>query len=289
MLFGLIGGKNIAKYTIADYLWSEISHISGVKFNFKVFPIESLLQLYQFYWQYLENDNFIGFNIALPWKSMVSVLSDQNNYISKDCKYINTAFKKNGLVRTANTDVIGVEKSLKQKIKLVNKSVLILGGGGAGYPTAIYLLEKYGCKVSIFDIRRIRTRKEIFVLPNYESLISKKYDIIINASPVGKYFLNNPPKSFTSPLNADMFGKIIKLGGVVLDMNYFPYMTELLKIGKAHSITTIPGTEMLVYQALESLSNYIDTKLTDQDSYKLIESVNNYSIKKRKTNIWKKN
>lgn len=179
-----------------------------------------------------------------------------------------------------NTDIIGVEKSLRKRVKLQGKRILIMGGGGAGYPAAIYLLEKYKCKVFIFDIQPVKIRKEIIILSDYKSLASLRYDVIINASPVGKYFLDSPPLSFASPLNVDIFSKIIKSDSIVLEMNYFPYMTELLKIGSTHHIDTIPGTEMLTYQALASLYYYTGKELSENEIKKLIKRINTYSIKK---------
>lgn len=281
MKLALVGGKTIKKYSIADYVWDEISHISNTKINFEILSLESFSALCQFYWHFLEDREFIGFNIALPWKNAISVLADRNNFISEKCMYVNTVFKKaDGLVYTVNTDVIGVEKSLNKRVNLKQKNVLIMGGGGAGLSVGVYLLEKYDCNIYIFDVRTIGKEKGILILNNYETLISHRYDVIINASIVGKYYLDEPPQLFSSPLDTEMFDKIIKPETIVMEMNYFPLMSQLLKTAKVYNLEVVTGTEMLVYQALASFNYYTGIELTINDMTNLMDNVNKYSILK---------
>jgi shikimate 5-dehydrogenase len=77
-----------------------------------------------------------------------------------------------------------------------------------------------------------------------------------------------------------MLGKIVTPETVVLEMNYFPYMTQFLKMGKACNLRVISGTEMLIHQALASFNFYTGKTLEKRDVFKLIDKVNNYSILK---------
>lgn len=93
-------------------------------------------------------------------------------------------------------------------------------------------------------------------LKTYHELLSHKYDVIINTTPVGKYYLNTPPVMFCFPLGISMLKRITKSESIVQEMNYFPLKTELLTFALNLKLRVISGTEMLMNQALESFKKY---------------------------------
>ena len=191
MIFGLIGGKDIAKYTIADVLWQKMSEMSGVDFEFKIITIETFTDLCKFYWSYCENSVFKGFNVALPWKTDIIKLVNFVDEKSREYNSVNVVYKKGQKILSSNTDIIGIERSLLNITDLNGKKILIIGGGGAGLPTSIYLFKKHGCVVHIFDIRDVKNiPPSVIKFNNRKDIECNTYDIIINATPVGKYFLN---------------------------------------------------------------------------------------------------
>ena len=70
------------------------------------------------------------------------------------------------------------------------------------------------------------------------TLRGEKFDVIINATPVGMY-----PQSKTSPLS------VCELNcRTVMDLIYRPLDTQLLKIARKKGINTVSGVEMFLAQ-----------------------------------------
>jgi len=200
---------------------------------------------------------------------------------SKIYNSINTVYKIDGRVCGSNTDVLGVERSLLTHIDLHGKKILIIGSGGAGLPTSEYLSEKYHCKVFTYDLNNLITNSsKITRFKNISDMGNEQYDVIINATPVGKFYLNEIPKQFSSPISLELFRKITHEKSVIQDMNYFPLNTEILKFGRASNLQIISGTEMLVYQACASFELYTGYKFEDHKTKELITFVENYVINK---------
>lgn len=281
MKLGLIGGKDIGNYTIANYLWNKISSLSGIKFNFDIVPLTSKEEVCKFYWEFLENSDFLGFNVALPWKGFLADLVG-NDRASSLYQFINTVYKEKNSILSTNTDPLGIVNPLIKLTDIKNKKILILGAGGAGCATAVYLVEKYRCKVFIFDIAGVNNNclKVLVKLKTYHELLSHKYDVIINATPVGKYYLNTPPVMFCSPLGISMLKRITKPESIVQEMNYFPLKTELLTFALNLKLRVISGTEMLMNQALESFKKYTGFCLSEDKKEKLLKYINEVAYEK---------
>lgn len=281
MILALIGGQDIKKYTVADILWGKISEISGIDFEFKILSINNFTELCKFYWSFSENSEFTGFNVALPWKSEIVKLIDVISSNSKIYNSINTVYKIDGKICGSNTDVLGIERSLLAYIDLHAKKILIIGSGGAGLPTSEYLSEKYHCKIFAYDLNNLITNSsKITRLKNISDIGNEKYDIIINATPVGKFYLNETPKQFSSPISLELFKKITHEKSIIQDMNYFPLNTEILKFGISGNLQIISGIEMLVYQACASFELYTEYKFEDHKIKELITFIENYVINK---------
>ncbi len=282
MIVGLLGGVNIAKYSIADVLWKKMSELSNIKFSFKFIAIENFTDLCRFYWSFYESKDLIGFNVALPWKVDIVNLVDQVDEDSRIFNSVNVVYKKNKEIRSANTDVIGMEKALLGVISNISsKKILILGAGGAGLPTAIYLHEKYRCVVHIYDVcESLNIPESIIKLKDRCDIGDYVYDVIINATPIGKYYFDKVPNEFSLPLSIDLVKKITHKDSVIQEMNYFPLYTQLLKFAKLNSLVVVSGVDMLVYQALETFKLYTGYVFLDSEIIKLLEFMRTYSLEK---------
>ncbi len=272
----LIGGSEIEKYTVADKLWEIISNVTGENFSFDVISIKTRDSLDKFYNDFLQDDNFIGFNIACPWKSMLSKMLTIRNLVSPKIDSINTVYKnKNGTVGI-NTDVVGVEKSIAKVLgSIILKNILVIGGGGAGLPTAYNLTNRYGANVYIYDIKPLvcKSKTTLNIIDSLFQLSNQKYDLIINATPLGKYYFDSKIESFTSPLDINILSKITHKETVLQEMNYFPGDTLFLQIGKNLGLTCIHGYLMLVFQAIASFEKYFGKKITDSQANSIIDNM----------------
>ncbi len=275
----LIGGSEIKKYTVAGKLWEIISDITGEKFSFDIVSIKTRNDLDRFYDNFLRDGSFIGFNIACPWKNVLSKMLTDRNLIFPEIGSINAVYKNKIGTVGINKDVMGVEKSIEKVLgNVILKSILVIGGGGAGLPTACNLANKFGANVYIYDIKPLsyKSKTNLRIIDSLFQLSNRKYDLIINATPLGKYYLNSIIESFTSPLDINILSKITHKETVLQEMNYFPRSTLFLQIGKNLGLTCIHGYLMLVFQAVASFEKYFDKKITDGQVNSIIDKIVDY-------------
>ncbi|MEQ1472320.1 MAG: FAD-binding protein, partial [Candidatus Acidiferrum sp.] len=142
-----------------------------------------------------------------------------------------------------NTDYVGVLRALEKKLHLPASRVLIFGAGGAARAAA-FAVARAGAQVAICA-RREKSAQQLaravggIAIPR-RALRFKKFDAILNATPVGMH-----PHSKISPLSAHELNCQI-----VMDLIYRPQRTEFLNIARQKGITTISGVEMFLAQGL---------------------------------------
>jgi 3-dehydroquinate dehydratase/shikimate dehydrogenase len=146
-----------------------------------------------------------------------------------------------GSLYGSNTDYVGVLGALETKMRLRGSRVLVFGAGGAAR-SAAFALARAGAQVAICA-RREQMGKNLSRAVNGEfvgrrTLRCEKFDVVINATPVG---MN--PHSKTSPLS----GRELNCR-IVMDLIYRPQDTELLKIARKKGINTVSGVEMFLAQ-----------------------------------------
>ena len=282
MKIGVVGGRDIAKYSIANVVWEKITSATNHELVFRFFPIESKDELLQFYSMFSEDVDFLGFNVAVPWKEEIATLVGRTeSHIGLTA--MNTIYKTKEGIFSANTDVIGMEQVFKKFAgDLSHKKILILGAGGAGLSCAVYLTQKHDCKVYIHEInQQIIIPQEIVAVPNLNlSSQAGKFDIIINATPVGKYYLNHIPVKPESPISSDILAKIVHQDTVLVEMNYFPYRTEFLRLGEEKRLVVVSGIQMLVYQAVESMRLYTGVLLNEKEISQVANYIKGYVLTK---------
>jgi shikimate 5-dehydrogenase len=74
----LIGGAEVARYTVADKLWELLAAESGIDFQFEILPLANKAALREFWDRYRADPDFVGFNVALPWKASIANLPGIN-------------------------------------------------------------------------------------------------------------------------------------------------------------------------------------------------------------------
>ena len=98
-----------------------------------------------------------GINVTVPFKKDIIPFWDRLSIEAESTQSVNTIYLKDNKVIGHNTDIIGVETSIKKsKFNILNKEVLILGAGGV-VPSIIFALNKM--KVSKIKISN-RTREK---------------------------------------------------------------------------------------------------------------------------------
>lgn len=198
-----------------------------------------------------------GFNVTIPHKVDIIKHLDDIDEEAKFLGAVNTVKNENGKLIGYNTDGKGFINVLKDKnVDIKNKTVAILGAGGAARAISI-MLAKEGIKKIIVFNRTAEKAKAVIeeiaekfpkVVGSYEKLEMnssnlKNIDILINCTSVGMY-----PKSDEMPIDPEMLSSET----VVCDIVYKPLETKLLKRAKELGHITIDGLNMLIYQAILS-------------------------------------
>ncbi|MBM7613735.1 shikimate dehydrogenase [Alkaliphilus hydrothermalis] len=211
----------------------------------------------------LLRNNFKGFNVTIPHKEAIIPLLDELDERAKIYGAVNTVKIEDGKLKGYNTDGYGFVKSLEDlKIPLEDKSVMVLGAGGAARVIAYELLVK-GCDVTIAN-RNLEKAKNLkgnlMEATGKESKvvslgnIAGAYQIIVNTTPVGM-----SATADQMPITED----IIKKAEIVYDLIYNPNPTKLLKVAKQYNCRVINGLTMLFYQAVKAEEIWLGNSISD--------------------------
>ena len=190
--------------------------------------------------------NLAGVNVTMPHKENVIPLLDKVDADASFIGAVNTIVNSNGKLIGYNTDGRGFMKLLSEAHVSVNKkNVLIVGAGGASRAIGYYLCQS-ASKLFLYDIDRKKAGKLIRDLKKINNNVFSagninnmdKYDVIINATPLG--LRKNDPV----PVNVNL----LKRRHVVCDLIY--KKTELLDKAARKGCKTLNGLGMLLWQGV---------------------------------------
>jgi shikimate dehydrogenase len=224
---------------------------------------------------FLKNE-FVGYNITIPHKVAVIPFVDQMDASAQRYNSVNcVANTKDGSIGY-NTDCDGFLRSLEMNGIPLSGKVLLLGCGGVGRMMAIETVA-HGAELTIAIIEEAREMcnaltTEIFEkFPNAKvnvilmSEISGKFDLLMNATPVGMF-----PKVDNCPVNDETITNC----GAVFDVIYNPVQTQLVRKFKAQGKKAVGGMAMLVLQAVKAHELWDGDYYTDAEVQEIIEQSN---------------
>ncbi len=193
--------------------------------------------------------------VTMPHKQTIMPFLDTIDAAARKIGAVNTVINHKGKLYGFNTDVVGIAKAL-ENVPIKNKNILLIGAGGAARPAAYYIHKNKGklfCFNRTFSHAEALSRefggRPIQIIENGRdrSLQFEKFDLIINATPLGM-----APWLDQSPIEA----KFLRPGQVVFDFVYNPRETKLLKAAKKAGAKTISGWKMFIAQAQEQIKLY---------------------------------
>lgn len=207
-----------------------------------------------------------GFSVTLPHKQAILRHLDSCEPLAAEIGAVNTVVvRRDGSLHGYNTDYVGVLRALQRKLPLKGSRALIYGAGGSARAAA-FALVRAGAQVSICA-RRESAAKSLARAAGGEAiprraLRSRKFDVILNATPTGMY-----PKTEASPLHARELNC-----RVVMDMVYRPQRTALLKLAKRRRIATVSGAEMFLAQGFAQWEIWLGTRAPEAAMRKAVLS-----------------
>lgn len=211
-----------------------------------------------------------GLSITLPLKEECLKVADVLSIRSQISKAANVLYKKKGKIIADCTDGTGLvnDLTMNKKILLENKSILVIGAGGAARGIIPSFILESPKKITVANRTLEKAERLIAELAKIESLSSKSsiliasglkpedlkdqhFDIVINATSVS-----------TDPtLNLNLDKNIFTNASVALDLYYSQAFTSFMESAREASVPLIiDGWGMLVEQAAESFLLWTGTK-----------------------------
>ena len=269
-VWGLIG--NPVGHSLSPVIHNSIARFLDENLSYLTFKVES-----EGLDKAIEGAYALGIealNVTVPYKKDVMPYLENIDEVARLIGAVNFIKRtENGYIGY-NTDYLGVKSTLEaHNIEVRNKTVLILGSGGAANAAAA-AIAKMGVKEILIAnrtaekaaslcemiLRGFDTRATYIAFNKINSGFKHEdaIDLVINTTTLG--FGDNIEK--TPVENPDFFkDNEVK---TVFDVIYAPWETRLLKIADCCGLKAINGFEMLFYQAIGAWEIYFKKSFSDQ-------------------------
>ncbi len=196
----------------------------------------------------VKNSEMDGLNVTIPHKSSIMSFLDIINPRAKAIGAVNVISCEHGKLYGNNTDWYGFSMAFKmEKIDVVNKDIIVVGGGGVS-KGVIFALKQMGVShINIFNrtFEKISGMNDNQISPHpFEDLnrFLKNDSIVVNCTSVGMNSEESPiSSSYLSPTQT------------IIDTIYIPLKTTLIKEAERLGAKTINGLDMFIYQGLASI------------------------------------
>ncbi|TYP95097.1 shikimate dehydrogenase [Fodinibius salinus] len=238
-----------------EHSWSPLMHNTALKFydmSARYFAVDLQNNEFSRLSSYLNSPTFLGANVTIPYKQMISDYLDDTDTIAKDIGAVNTIVKESGRLWGANTDCVGFTAPLESlEHQLKDGSAIVFGTGGAA-KAVVAGLEKKGIE-EIYLISRNPHSQTFFNDYSYVNIESyhswttfaDETAIIVNTTPLGMH-----PKVNESPVRESE--KESLANSICYDLVYNPLETTFLQQAQSVGAETISGLEMLIHQGSRS-------------------------------------
>jgi shikimate dehydrogenase len=210
----------------------------------------------------LRRDDMLGMNVTVPHKQAVMPLLDEIEPGAAAIGAVNCIRKQDGRLIGHNTDKYGFVRSLTDAgFNPTGKRALILGVGGSARAVCVGLIEA-GCSSLTLagrspervaelaaHLRRLAPGAEIAEAGWHDVAFVAACDqaaLVVNCTPIG---MAHTEAETQSPLRPEL----LRPGLWVCDLVYNPLETVLLRQAREAGAHAVPGLEMLVLQAAESV------------------------------------
>lgn len=196
---------------------------------------------------------FVGANITIPHKVAIIPYLDELDASAQFVGAVNTIVIKEGKCIGYNTDGQGfIQSLLAKKVTIANKTVVILGAGGAARAVVCGLITNGIRQITIGTRNPLKAKEFAELFPDHRNIQGcdwngscfttqlKQCDILINCTPIGM----SSHREEELPIN------MIDLhpNAAVCDLIYNPPLTPLLASAKSRGHMVINGAGMLVEQ-----------------------------------------
>jgi shikimate dehydrogenase len=196
-----------------------------------------------------------GLGVSMPHKIRVIEYLDEMDETAESIGAVNTVVNDDGRLIGYNTDWTGAIGALEERIEIAGKRSVVVGAGGAAR-AIVYGLVRKGSQVTLYNrtaSKGEKLAKEFgaqFAGGLEELGAIEKYDILVNATSVG----------FHAPDESVIPTSILYAGRIVLDVVFVPPESRLVRDARERGCVAIPGSRMLVHQAMSQFELYTGHK-----------------------------
>tara|TARA_R110000868_G_scaffold158036_4_gene385866 strand:- start:30891 stop:31703 length:813 start_codon:yes stop_codon:yes gene_type:complete len=237
---------NPVKHSLSPQIFTLFAKQMGVEIQYdKVF---SELKDFSHTVTNLREQDYMGANVTVPFKQEAFEFADEHAPSAQAVGVANVLiFQEDGSTIAHNTDGIGIVNDVSRQIgEIKDKSILLLGAGGAAKGALYSLLQQQPSKVTLVNrtaSRAVELREQFEQLGNIQTssfeALSQPCDIIINATSSGLHNTKLP-----IPIH------VLTQQTLCYDMVYGK-STPFLQWAEENGAQTSDGLGMLVEQAAE--------------------------------------
>lgn len=248
--FGLIGFP--LSHTLSPIIHNYFIYNNNLNGGYNCFEINDVKKLGDLI-KFLNNYKFSGLNITLPYKEEIKKYVDEFSEDALKIGSINTLSIKQNCIKGYNTDTFGFKEMLRyNRISLTNRTVVLLGSGGAARsalsiileenPRCVYIVCRNTLKGDVL-LKDLKTDHAKNIAIKDMSILKKtlECDVIINATSAG----------IIDSFNIDLGS--VHVNYCAIDLQYIlNSFTHFLHNFKKQKIILLDGLDMLIFQALRS-------------------------------------
>ena len=266
-------------HSLSPQIHTRLLQLSGVEGGYEKLeiPPEELTGSFE------KLSGFSGFNITIPHKVAIMDYCDRLDEGARRYRSVNCV--KNGEEKVGyNTDVLGFTKSIEMLGASLSGKVLLIGCGGVGRMMAIETALSGGeLTIAALESDRALAEKVMAEIaemkpdakvnavyidgalsPDNFGGEMPKFDLLINASPVGMH-----PKTDRMACTPEVLDNV----SYVFDAVYNPKVTLLAKTAREKGAKAMTGMAMLVLQAAAAHEIWNNARFEDSDLKKLISDM----------------
>ena len=199
-------------------------------------------------------NTFTGYNVTSPHKVSIMKYLDFIVPEASEIGSVNLVKIEEGKTRGYNVDIAGIAAAFaNSSIDFNAKDILIAGSGGIFRTVAYHIFRNFvpaSVYVMVRDMERARSDLANYIFSSSINLVSRndagkrKYDILINCTPLGTY-----PDTAGMPFPEN----ILNSASIGIDVVYNPPITGFLGAMANNGAKIVTGRDLFIYQAIESM------------------------------------
>ena len=251
MIRGAVLGSPIS-HSLSPVMHKAAFNFLGVEGSYRAIEVPSGT-LSQFLSS--QSEHFDYFSLTMPLKEEVLTLGYPTDNKTAEIQSGNTLYRRDEQFNLTSTDGSGLVSALANIGCTTFKRVLVLGAGGTSR-AVVGALDSIAEEIDVLGRSSIRqealeraVHSSRFTYLRWSSDIEfGDYDLVVNTTPAGA---------------ADLLADVISapISGILFDVIYKPWPTELAKRWSDKGGQVINGLELLLYQGIDQLEIVLNQKL----------------------------